>query len=47
MIDFYYAKLDTDQYLRHTQEQFNKYQALSNKLNQQIILKSKQNPFDN
>jgi len=44
MIDFYYAKLDTDQYLRHTQEQFNKYQALSNKLNQQIILKSKQNP---
>lgn len=44
MIDFYYAKLDTDQYLRHTQEQLNKYQALSNQLNQQIILKAKQNP---
>lgn len=44
MIDFYYAKLDTEQYLRHTQEIFNKYQALSNRLNQQIINKAKQNP---
>lgn len=44
MIDFYYAKLDTDQYLRQTQEQLNKYQALSNQLNQQIINKAKQKP---
>lgn len=44
MIDYYYAKLDTNQYLRHIQEQFNKYQLLSNELNQQIIQKVKQNP---
>lgn len=37
MIDYYYAKLDTEKYLRHIQEQLNKYQALSNNLNQQLI----------
>lgn len=43
LIDFYYSKLDTTQYLKVTQKLYSDYERLSEEINNQII----KNPFDN
>lgn len=40
LIDYYYTKLDTVIYLKHTQEQFIKYEQESQKLNEKIMNKT-------
>ncbi|CCY28228.1 MAG: peptidoglycan bridge formation glycyltransferase FemA/FemB family protein [Acholeplasma sp.] len=43
LIDYYYTKLDTAVYLKHTQEQFIKYEQESQKLNNRIMNKPGKN----
>jgi len=43
LIDFYYSKLDTTEYLKITQDLYRKYENLSSELNQQLI----KNPINN
>lgn len=44
MVDLYFAKIDTQQYLINIQEKLNNYQEKSDKLNDEIMLKHKSNP---
>ena len=40
LIDFYYSKLDTTEYLKHNQEMYTKYMTESNEISKQIIKNS-------
>lgn len=46
MIDLYYTKLDTQVYLKNIQTKLNFYEEKSNYLNNEIIKKSKSNPYN-
>lgn len=44
MVDLYFAKIDTQQYLQNIQDKYNNYQNKSDKLNEEIMLKHHNNP---
>lgn len=45
MVDLYYTKIDTQTYLKNIQSKLNYYEEKSNSINDEIMKKSKSNPY--